>query len=581
MSAVSPNGTGAPVATFLTSLETGRLDWDRLRPFPAQDPVERELGDKLVAEVEGFFADRVDAEALDRTRTIPPALVGDLQERGYLRLRISPELGGLGLSAYNAFRVVAQACAHSVPAGQIVAIQNGVGAAAMLPALPPGPLRDFVSRRIAEGMLSGFGDTDQSGQNNARPTLTATPVDGGYLLQGEKLFTGNGPIADLIAVSATVLDPGGPKVGACFLDTDTPGFSVGTRLEFMGSRGLPNGSLRFEQVFVPAEHVLVDPDGDQLPQLVGLIALIGRIYFTGGPAMAIAKHCLSWSAAFVARRRIDGRELGEYDEIQRIVSATLAEVYAMDSAVRWSLLESDLGDRWFERFAVKNILVRTAWRIVDRTVSLFGGEGFETVASKVRRGAPPVPLERAFRDARGLRIAGNVDFQLDNQLGRMLLSAFHRSAAGPETGTDAGTAPDQGILPDLADDDLSPANLGHLRAVAALITEFHRVCGELVRKRPDLAELFADERTTVLLGRIAGELFTAAAVLSRAAGPEQSPEPSRSPGQGQELADVYCTEARLRLTGLFGRLGADAGPDHAGISRAWLAGDDADRLTHH
>jgi alkylation response protein AidB-like acyl-CoA dehydrogenase len=445
----------------------------------------------------------------------------------------------------------------------------------MLPALPPGPLRDFVSRRLAEGTVSGFGDTDRSGQNNARPTLTATPVDGGYLLRGEKLFTGNGPVADLIGVSATVLGDRGPKVGACFVDTrDTPGFEVDTRLEFMGSRGLPNGSLRFDDVFVPAGQMLLDPEGDQLPHRVGLVALLGRIHFTGAPALAIAKRCLGWTREFVGRRTIDGRGLGEYDEIQRIVTATLAEVYAMESAVRWSLLDCGLTDRWFERFATKNLLVRGAWRIVDRTMSLYGGEGFETVASKVRRGAVPVPLERAFRDARGLRIAGNVDFQLDNQLGRLLLAEYH-------CGAEAGFAPvDEG---DLTTTDgamaLSPANRAHLSAMRGHLRDVRRIAVELTRNRPGPERLHAEERTAVLLGRIAGELFNATAVLARAAA-DGTPDgaPFWDP---QELADVYCVEARHRLTALLARLEPATAPDHAKISRRWLDGGGADPLVRH
>lgn len=574
MSAAPSDETGAPVTTFLTSLQSGLVDWSSMRGFPSQSPAERELGDRLVAEAESFFAERADATAIDETRDLPAGLLDDLQARGYLRLGIAPELRGLGLSPYNTFRLIAQACSHSVPVGQIVAIQNGVGAAALLPALPPGPLRDFVGRRIADGTVSGFGDTDQRGQNNARKTLTATPVDGGYLLQGEKLFTGNGPIADLIAVSATVLGEDGPRTGACFLDTSTPGFSIGTRLEFMGSRGLPNGSLRFDGVIIPAEQVLVDADSDQLPPLIGLVALLGRIHFTGAPAMAIAKRCLAWSREFIARRAVDGRGLGEYDEIQRIVTATLSEVYAMEAAVRWSLLDCGLTDRWFERFATKNVLVRGAWRIVDRTMSLYGGEGFETVQSKLRRGAVPVPLERAFRDARGLRIAGNVDFQLDNQLGRMLLAGFYA-----ETETETRTAAGPGAERSLLDADVPPANLGHLRAIAGLVSAFHRICRELIRTHPEPDRLYAKERTVVLLGRIAGELFTATAVLSRAAADDE-PDGPRA-WEAQELADVYCTEARHRLAGLFARLEPATDPDHTKISRQWLAGDGADQLVRH
>ncbi|MBO1414204.1 acyl-CoA dehydrogenase family protein [Streptomyces sp. FH025] len=562
---MSPSAVADVAAeTFLTSLETGRLEWSRLRSFPEQDRADRERGDEVLREVEVFFAEHVDPTEVDETRSLPAGLAEGLQERGFLRLGIAPELGGLGLSPYNVFRVVAQACAHSLPAGQILAIQNGVGAAALLPGLPEGSVREFLGRRLAEGIVSGFGDTDSTGQNNVRKSLTATPVEGGYRLDGEKLFTGNGPIADLVGVSAMMPGENGPMVGAFFLDTDTPGFSVTSRIEFMGSRGLPNGALRFDGVFVPEEQVLVDRRTGQLPASVGMMALQGRIFFTGAPAMAVARRCLEWSREFVRRRSVDGRGLGEYEEIQHLLTASLAEVYAMESVARWSLVGAGPSDRLFERFAAKNLLVRGSWRIVDRTMSLFGGEGFETVPSKLRRGAVPTPLERAFRDARGLRIAGNIDFQLDNHLGRMVLSAVQRAGAARPTAR----------AEEPRDPRLSPANLAHLAELDERVREFHRFAADLVDTVPDQAELFARERTVVLLGRIAAELFTASAVLARAAAVEPG-------GTEQELADLHCVEAHHRLAGLFGRLTAAGGPDHAKISRNWLAAEGADPLTRH
>ncbi len=306
---------------------------------------------------------------------------------------VGPELGGLDLSSYAVFEAVARAAQWSVPAAQIMAIQAGVGAPAMLPALPEGPLATHVRRRITEGTVSGFGDTDHAGQNNSRPVLTATPTPDGtaYELTGDKLFIGNGTVADLLPVSAVLDDPDRSRVGVCFVDTRTPGFEVASAIEFMGSRGLPNGALRLHKVRVPREHVLVEGDGDRLPAAIGFLGLVGRLHFTGAPALAIARNCAEWSRDFVVRRTVDGRPLGDYEQIQRLVATTVAEVYAMESVARLGLIGAGLSDRWLEQFLAKNVLVRTAGRIADRTVSLLGAEGFETVASKRRRGAPTFP----------------------------------------------------------------------------------------------------------------------------------------------------------------------------------------------
>ncbi|MCB5168268.1 acyl-CoA/acyl-ACP dehydrogenase [Streptomyces bambusae] len=570
MNSGNPGDSRSSASEFLTSFDAGRLLWAELGEFPVMDPEERRTGDRVVGEVTAFLRSALDPEEVDRTRSLPDGFLTALQDRGYLRLRAEPGLGGLGLSAYNAFRVIAAAAAWSVPAGQVLGIQAGVGAGAMLPAMPEGELREFVRRRIAEGMVSGFGDTDAAGQNNTFPEMTATPTDDGtaYLLYGRKLFTGHGTVADLLGVSATVTVGGRRRVGAFFVDTrDAAGFRVAAALEYLGSRGLPNGELVFDGVRVPRERVLLDDSGPGLPPLVGLLALTGRVYFTGGPALAIARNCLVWSREFLARRTVDGSGLGSYDSVQRLVARTAADVYAMDSVARWSLAGDGPADRLFERFTAKNVLTTTAWRAVDRTMSLLAAEGFETADSKARRGGPAAPLERAFRDARGLRIAGNIDFRLDEQAGRLLLERHYDGRA-------RARVPSDELTPE-PDPRLSRTNQEHQKHLGRTLCELTRTCAELTAGHPERDHLYGRQFLAVAIGRIATELVTVTAVLARAASEPQA----EGHGAGQDLADVHCTEAWHRVSVHWRELHAFTVPDYAKAGRHALAGPAADALT--
>jgi alkylation response protein AidB-like acyl-CoA dehydrogenase len=569
----------------VTALQTGRLDLDALHPFPAPDPAVAAAADALIEEAAELVGGLVDAERIDRTRELPAGLLDRLRDGGWFRVRNSAALGGREMSDYDAFRLVERISAVSLPVGQTLAIQNAVGAAALLAALPEGPLRGWVEERIAAGTVSGFAGTEPAGANNAWPGTTAVPTEDGtgYLLTGEKVFTGNGDIADLLAVLATAREDGHRRVGVFFLDTSDPGFRVRSRLEFMGGRGLPNAALTLDGLRVPREHVLLgEPDLPRFPPPVGSVALLSALFFNAAPALAIARQCLEWSHSFVARRSVNGRPLGDYDQVQRILATTAAEVFAMDTVVRWCLLDAGLEDRWFERAAAKNLVTVTAWRIVDRTVSLLGGEGFETAHSKERRGAVALPVERLFRDARGLRISGNVDFLLDVQAARLLLTGRYAAAAAAAagaaprvtTGGGAGAASAasgasgtasaasgaaSGVAATDPGADLIPANQAHLAAARQGLRRFDRVSARLVARHQDPEELFARQETLRLLGRIAAELFSVAAVLARAA--------TEGGDQQQELADVHCTAARHRLAGLWRRLGAPDEPDYAKISR--------------
>lgn len=535
-----------------TGLLTGRLDVGLLADFPERDAAERAAGDAWVAKAEAFMAAHVpDPDELDRARVLPDGLVDALRRQGFLTLSFGPELGGAGLSPYDVVRVITAMARTSVPVGQVVAVQAGAGAGALYPALPEGPLRDWVRDRIAGGALSGFGDTDHAGQNNRLPKMTATRSGDSYVLDGDKLYTANGPVADLLAVSVTV--DGG--IGVCFVDTASPGFSVESTVDFIGSGGLPSGALRFDGVRVPADRVLSGSEGQlRLPAAINAIAFRGRVYFAGASALAVARNCLEWSRRFVSRRVVDGRPLGEYDRVRRMVARAMSDVYAMDAVTRWSLIRG----RWLETFLTRNVLTGTAWALADRTVALLGGEGLETAASKRRRGAPVLPAERALRDARGFRMAGNVDFQLDNQVAQLLLGRYY---------TDERPVPDPAPA-DLTGLDLGPRNHAHLAAVAEQTRRFASLYDEVTREHP-VEELFADQEFLITSGRIAGELVSASAVLARANGDARA----------QHLADVHLTAARARLAGLWRDLSPDGVPAYGELSRAWLAGDGYEFLT--
>ncbi|MFJ9181422.1 acyl-CoA dehydrogenase family protein [Streptomyces sp. NPDC102360] len=562
---------------FLAGLAVGRTRWDLLERFPRSTADEQAAGDAAAAAAVTFIDVTVDPEDLDGSRRLPDGFLTGLQERGLLRLCVEPGLDGLGLTSYEAFRTLTLAARRSVTAGQVMAVQAGVGATALLPALPDGPLRDHVRERVAEGVVSGFGDTDRTGQNNTWPALTGTPTEDGtaYVLRGEKLFIGNGPVADLLPVSVTLLDPDRRRLGIAYLDTSDPAFEVDARIEFMGSRGLPNGSLALRGVRVERERILVEGDGDRLPAAVAFLALTGRLHFTGAPALAIAENCAEWSRSFVRRREVDGRPLGTYDQVQRMVALTLADAFAMDAVARLSLTGAGLADRWLEQFLAKNILVRTAGRVADRTVGLLGAEGFETVASKRARGAEDLPVERAYRDARGLRIAGNVDFRLDHQAARLLLDALR------DDGAEAADTRQEPRERSAAALELSPANQDHAARVDRLTAELHDLCRGLIRRHPDPAPLYERQNTLALVARAASELLSCTAALSWASHLTRDcvgEGPATWGGHPQDLADIHCTEALHRATGHFRRLtvSATAEPDYAKVSHAWLT--DATRV---
>ncbi|PKV77067.1 acyl-CoA dehydrogenase family protein [Streptomyces sp. TLI_146] len=544
-----PQQPPAAPRSFIEGLASGRLPWELFADFPEPGPEEPPAQREALAELGGLVDARVDGDEVDRTGVWPEGLVEELRARGFFQLR-GPS--GRGLTPYGLVQLAARADSRSMGVGQMLLVQNGIAAGALLPALEPGPLYDFLSAHSAAGAISGFGDTDPAGQNNTLPATTATLTEDGsaYLLDGEKLFIANAHLADVIGVSATVTGPGGPVAGVFFLPTDTPGFEVISPSEFIGVNGL-SASFRLTGARVPAERALLGDATMRLPRAIALQGSYGRTAFASAGALAVLRNCLEYTGEFVARRRIDGRPLAEYDKIQRIIAANLSDEFAVESAVRWTMLERGPKDRAFELYVTKNLAAERGWRASDRTVSLLGGEGIETERSKRRRGAVPHPVERYHRDARTLRVVGNVDFINDHRAGRMLLA---RHQAG---------APAAFQAPEISGTRLSEANRRHLGAAASVFPELYLACRRLVAAGLDPA---GQEEAVILVGRLATELFALCAVLGRAQ--------SEGDGPAQDLADVYAEAALHRVTSLIRRLSAEERsdvPDYAGISRAWLA----------
>ncbi|GAA1933645.1 acyl-CoA dehydrogenase family protein [Streptantibioticus ferralitis] len=556
-------------AGFLAELHLGRLRWDLISPFPTSSDEDHARGDAAVAELMRFLQETVDPTEVDRTAKLPDGFHEACAARGYFRLQDSPEHGGLGLSARNAFRMIQAAASWSVTACYAMSVHLGLGAGAYLPILADGELKSELQRLLATGVISGDADTEPTGAINRTRATTAVPTEDGtgFWISGEKVFIQNGPIAGLLRVSATVHENGREYIRLFFVDTTDPGFTVKSWHEYLGLKGLPNAALTFDRVFVPHSRVftldgLSAEDEWRLAPELHTISVRGRMYPISAPALAIGRLCVHWSREFVRRRSVGGLGLEQYDEIQRILAANLAETFAMESVIEWCLLAEERHpgiDLDPEQTVAKNINSMTSWRIIDRTLSLLAAEGFETATSKARRGAQPLPVERFFRDARALRVAGGVDFLVDHWAARHLLSRHYPK---PQT---VATIPTDLTA---ADASLSPRNRDHLLFVADQAVHFARLCRDLVDRHPEPEELFAKERTLILLNQLSAELFSMSVVLARAA--RLHPDGT---GPAQDLADVFCAEARHRIADAQRRLTDTDGPDHAGVSAQWLHGD--------
>ncbi|MGH3578695.1 MAG: acyl-CoA dehydrogenase family protein, partial [Mycobacterium sp.] len=412
------------------------------------------------------------------------------------------------------------------------------------------------------------------GSDPARMASTATPVDDGqaYELDGVKLWTTNGVVADLLVVMARVPKSEGHRGGisAFVVEADSPGITVERRNKFMGLRGIENGVTRLHRVRVPREN-LVGREGDGLK--IALTTLnAGRLSI---PAMAAgaAKWSLKIAREWSCERVQWGKPVGEHGAVAGKISFMAATCYALDAVLELSGQMADEGrnDIRIEAALAKLWSSEIACVIADDLVQIRGGRGYETAESLAARGERAVPVEQAVRDLRINRI-----FEGSSEIMRLLIAReavdAHLTAAGDLANPKAdmrqkakAAASASGFyakwLPQLAfGQGQLPTTYREFGSLATHLRFVERCARKLARNTFYGMGRWqaALEQKQGFLGRIVdigAELFAMSAACVRAEAQRvDDPEAGK---QAYALAEAFCQQATLRVEALFHALWAN------------------------
>ena len=555
--------------SFVGELFLGKFRDDLIMPYPLQAEEDRAIGDDYIARMREVLKDKVDADRIDEEGEIPDEAIEALAELGAFGIKIPKEYGGVGLSQMNYSRSMMFVASHCGNTGALLSAHQSIGL--------PQPLKLFGTEeqkakyypRLAGGEISAFALTEtEVGSDPANMSTRAELGEDGkhFILNGEKLWCTNGTRAGLFVVMAQtppkmVRGKERRQITAFIVERDMPGVEVVSRSRFMGLRALYNGVIRFTDVKIPVENILGD-EGKGL-RLALTTLNTGRLTLPAACTGA-SKRALTMSREFSRDREQWGSNIGKHEAIAQKLAFIASHTFAMEAISFYPAMLVDLGgaDIRLEAAMCKMFCSEGFWKIIDETMQIRSGRGYETAASLRGRGEPGVAVERAMRDSRI-----NMIFEGTSEIMRLFIS---REALDPHLRRAGSVLNPRAPLGDKVADGLK-AGLHYagwyLKQWNPLPRRFHvhrKLAGHLrfvnLQSRKLARSLFHAmgrhqatlERKQALLSRfveVGAELFAMAAAVSRA-DTLHSLDPEKYPGV-IDLADIFCRHSRRRVKNTF------------------------------
>lgn len=348
------------------------------------------------------------AEKIDKEKIVPVGILKKAGELGLLGLPFPERYGGTGAGEIGycmLMEEISHACASTTVT---LGAHIGLASAAIYLAGSEEQKQKVLVPLIRGEKIGAFSLTEpQAGSDAGHIQTLAVPDGEGFRINGSKLWTTNGDVADVVVVFA-VTDPKlGPKGGvtAFLVEKGMSGFTVGKIEDKMGLRGSSTAELIFQDVRVPKANILGPVGSGFVTAMKTLDG--GRLSLAAG-CVGASKEVIALSIEFAKKRVQFGQPIAHFEAIQWMIADMTAETYACESIVYRTAWMADQGMKISRESAICKLMASEMLdRNVDKALQIHGGMGYMT----------DYPIERFYRDARINRI-----FEGTNEIQRLVIA---------------------------------------------------------------------------------------------------------------------------------------------------------------
>ena len=357
---------------------------------------------KLVARARALARGPVAARAaeVDRTEQYPWDTVALLRDAGFFGMTIPVAYGGQGLSYLDAVLVIeemAQCCGIT---GRIV-VEANMGAIGAIMAYGS----EAQKRRAAELVLAGDKPAiciTEPGAGSAASEMTtrADRRGNGFVVNGAKHWITGGGVSRLHLIFARVFDATGVEEGIggfIAVRDETQGLKIGKREPAMGLRGIPESEVLFEDMWLPADSLVLSPRGLAKGFADLMNAYNGQRIGAATVALGLAEGAYALALDYAQTREQFGRPICEFQGLQWMLADMATQVAAAQALIYKAAARAGAGfPDVLEAAQAKIFASEMAIKVTNDALQVFGAAGY----SRER------PLERMVRDARMFTIGG-------------------------------------------------------------------------------------------------------------------------------------------------------------------------------